>query len=240
MSKEQIYHAIVLKKQPLNEADEIVTFFTQEAGKVRGLAKSVKLSKSKLQHSLQSLFFLQVTLAGSRQAGLKKIIKTRILETFPHIRENLQSTKVIFYALELLLKGTADEHKNPKLFQLFLDFLSFCNKDGLQKDLTEMTLLKFKISFLENIGLAIREPKGDQSQRLFFSNFKGGFVFGSQAADAVPVDREVYLLFNSLKNKEFARLPAGNPKHLQKLITKFLEYQLEREIKAKHYLNEGM
>lgn len=237
MSREIKYNAIVLKKQPFNEADEIITFFSQEAGKVRGLAKSVKLPKSKLQNSLQSLFFLQITLASSRQTSLKKIIKTQIIETFPNIRQNLQAAKAVFFVLELMLKGTADEHKNLKLFQLFLDFLFFCDQNNLSKNLMEMALLKFKIGFLENSGLSVRQPKEPLNKKIFFSNFKGGFIYDSKTADAVLVKKEDYLLFNFIKNADFKNLPIGNAEFLRELITNFLEYQFERNFKAKHYLN---
>ena len=53
MSRETKLTGIILKKQPLNESDEIITFYTKENGKIRALAKSVKSSKSKLQQKIQ-------------------------------------------------------------------------------------------------------------------------------------------------------------------------------------------
>ena len=47
---------IILKKQPLGEADELITLFTKEQGKVRVLAKSVKSAKSKLQQNCRLCF----------------------------------------------------------------------------------------------------------------------------------------------------------------------------------------
>src|SRR5947208_3391870 len=66
MPRENTYQAMILKKQAYAEADEIITFFTFEHGKVRALAKSVKSPKSKLQQKLQALFLVQVTLSHSK------------------------------------------------------------------------------------------------------------------------------------------------------------------------------
>jgi DNA repair protein RecO (recombination protein O) len=79
MSRENTYAALVLKKQPLNEADELITVFTKEIGKLRVLAKSVKFAKSKLQYSLQSLFLVNLTVTGG---GLPKIIGVEVVNLF--------------------------------------------------------------------------------------------------------------------------------------------------------------
>ncbi len=89
--KETNYTAIVLKKQLFNEADEIITFYTLEAGKVRALAKSIKLSKSKLQNALQSCYEVKLELAGKK--NLKTIIGASVINPHSGLRENLDKLK---------------------------------------------------------------------------------------------------------------------------------------------------
>ena len=244
MSRETNFHALILKKQHFGEADELITFYTKETGKVRGLAKSIRLQKSKLQSFLQALFYVEITLAKSRTAsGIKKIIKAQTLETFSNIRGNLPALKAVFFVLEAVLKGTPDEHKNEKLFNLLLNFLTYCNQKKLAHEFLEIALVKFNIMFLETIGLKVREPQGKQGKNYYFSNFKGGWTTSNNVSDAIRIEPEIFKQFLEIKQAEFLKI--GNLhfhdiKILKNLVTHFLEYQLEREMKAKKYLNAEM
>src|ERR1700679_4253725 len=102
MAHEQLYHSIILKKQPYLEADEIITLYTLELGKLRVLARSLKAAKRKLQQSMQSLFVVDVRTAGSRD--FPKVIGAEVVQSFSGIRESLESAKYAFYACQLALK----------------------------------------------------------------------------------------------------------------------------------------
>jgi DNA repair protein RecO (recombination protein O) len=242
MSKEQRLTALVLKKQPYGEGDEIVTFFTKEEGKLRALAKSTKFSKSKLQYSLQVLFCINLTLSG--RGGLPKIIGAEALETYSKIRESLECMKIAFYALELLIKFTPDEEENETLFNLFTNFLTHLNTYTKDVALIDLGLAKFKIQFLESLGLSIHTPT-IPSEEIYFSNSKGGFVISEEGADHVPVDLVTLEQFEVLKQGNFASLPqllsnqfftGQSTEELQEVLSGFVRYQLEREIKSERYL----
>jgi DNA repair protein RecO (recombination protein O) len=241
MPREISHLAIILKKQPLNEADELVTIFSKEAGKLRALAKSAKLAKSKLQHGLQVLFLIKLTLAGS---SLPKIIGAEVLETFSHIRSSLEASKTAFFALEILLKFTADEHRNEKLFNLYLDFFRFLDKTAEDPDKLNFGLAKFKIDFLTAVGFSVSadRPK-DFIGNISFSNSRGGFEFGQGAPDGQSASEQAFNRFKELRALNFSaledyRIPSvGDIEYLQRILSGFLEYQLEREIKSERFLN---
>ncbi len=257
MSRDKQYKAIVLKRTPYAEADEIVTFYTQEAGKVRALAKSSKFSKSKLQYGLQSLFLVNVTLAGS---GLPKIIGVEIQESFSKLRESFEATKISFFAVELVLKFSPDEQKNEKLFELLVSFLKFLNES--KDNILSLGLAKFKIEFLGSLGLGISftpTPKskfvlhekrqvgllkqGEEKKDLVwgFSNSRGGFLTNDQAVDYQPVGLESWKLFLDLSKTSFFELGIMSYQstalyELQEVLSGFLTYQLERDIKSERFL----
>jgi Recombination protein O N terminal/Recombination protein O C terminal len=273
MPRETSYLSIILKKQPLNEADELVTAFSREAGKIRALAKSSKSAKSKLQHGLQVLFLVKMGLAGS---NLPKIIGVEVLETFADIRNNLEASKIAFYALELLLKFTADEHKNEKLFDLYLEFFGFLDASSSDIEKLGQGLAKFKIDFPKALGLTVTaaapknyagqigftptpisdksgrkvpynsinvgQKNGNSSQLVWgFSNSRGGFVFGQRTRDVQIVSPQVFSQFLALRDADFSALTTkpialGDIAELQSILSSFLEYQLEREIKSERFL----
>jgi DNA repair protein RecO len=236
MSRETSYIAIILKKQQFGEGDEIITLYTQEIGKLRVLAKSSKLSKSKLQHALQTLFLTKITIVGNK--NLAKVINAEVIETFSNIRESLEAAKMSFYAVELALKFTPDEQKNEDLFFLLRIFLNFLNsnKDNLQ--MLAWGMAKFKIDFLKAIGLAIHVPEQiSQAEKIGFSNNRGSFVLLEQGIDSMPVNPQVLKQFLALRNLKFAELGTdfltiGDNSELQHLLFGFISYQLEREIRS--------
>ncbi len=244
MLREQTSQAIIIKQSAFGEADEIITFFTREAGKIRALAKSVKLSTSKLRHGLQPMFSVAVTLTGGHSAGTKlsKIIGVTVAETFSNIAADSERVKRWYVVAELINKATPDEQNNEELFQLLLDFLTILNRPQISAAQLDLVLAKFKLELLAAIGLGIWHPAEANAQPRFFSNAKGGFFNTRLASDAVPVTSATWQSFKRLNSQPFSALhdePAGRILplgDLPQLVTDFLLYYLEREIKAEQFL----
>ncbi|MCL5667179.1 MAG: DNA repair protein RecO [Patescibacteria group bacterium] len=249
MPREIIYNAIILKKQPFGEADEMVTAFTREAGKIRAVAKSSKYSKSKLQYLLQPLFYDKLNVVSAMR--IPRIIGGEVRKPFAKIRESLEASKKAFYALEATLKFTADEHKNETLFSLLDDYFDFLNKTCQDNQMLGLGLAKFKINFLQSAGLSVHSQTTQEKQYVGFSIRRGGFVSNGNSADARPVPLETFNLFLRLQSLSFSRLreEAGSMLEirrrglpvLQALLTEFLTFHLERDIKSEKFLNgEGV
>lgn len=230
--REHIYTAIILKKQPYSEGDEIITLYTKEAGKIRVLARSSKLAKSKMQHALQVLFLVTATLAHSRST-LSKIIGSEVLDPFIGIRENLTAAAAALYAQELTLKFTADSEENEELFFVIQNFLKVISSSAEERIST--LLAKFKIDFLAAAGVAVQSID-DSSAEIFFAPSFGGFSQVSRGIQDEPVKVEVYELFAKLSAGEVVQADEETLNILQSLLSRCIEYQLEREMKAERLL----
>lgn len=230
--REHIYTAIILKKQPYGEGDEIVTLYTKEAGKMRVLARSSKFAKSKMQHALQVLFLVTARLAHSR-SSLSKIIGSEVLDPFIGIRENLTAAAAALYAQELTLKFTADSEQNEELFFVIHSFLKAMS-GSCEQDINRL-LAKFKIDFLAAAGVAVQSVEGPYAEIFFASSF-GGFSSVSRGIQDEPVAPEVYELFVKLSADEVVTTDEGTLNILQSLLSQCIEYQLEREMKAEGLL----
>ena len=211
MSREANYQAIILKKQAYGEADEIITFFSREAGKVRALAKSVKLAKARLQNALQALFWVDLVLAGKGE-HLPKIIFAEPRKTFSRLRHDLNSLKRAFYASELVLKFTPDGQRNEQLFDLLLDFLKYLEAEGTD---LESALAKFKAGFLSAVGLS-----ATAHQTLESHTDQLNLALALEACS-----------FTDLNLKTWSNIAP-----LQKFLSDFIVYHLEREVKSEAFL----
>jgi DNA repair protein RecO (recombination protein O) len=235
MSREQSYQSIILKKTAFNEADEIITVLTLENGKMRFLAKSIKLSKSKLQNNLQSLFLVNLRIAKS-QSKLSKVIGSEVINPFAALRENLFAIKPAYVACELCIKFLPDEQKADASYNLLKLFLNFLNQANLSEIETQEGLLAFKIKFLETVGLAITHPQ-NLGADLFFESSKGGFI-NSKSSLGILVWPKTLEQFLQLKEANFKALPEQiDIKQLKLLVDNFLEYHLERKLKAEDALS---
>jgi DNA repair protein RecO len=237
MSRENSYEAIILKKQPFGEADEIVTFFTLEQGKVRALAKSSKLPTSKLQYALQPTFHVRVTLAGN--GHLAKIIRTQILESFAVLHDHPDRLQYWYSAAELAVKSLGDEIKHETAFDELLRFLHALRTPNTTSNGLVRALIKFKLKFFETIGMGIHQPGGQEGQ-LLFSPSHGGFYYGAASSDAVPISMETWQTFDEINNQPYDNLITleSNVEKVDQLVQDFIVYQLERDLKAESYRKE--
>ncbi|MBI4049351.1 MAG: DNA repair protein RecO [Candidatus Doudnabacteria bacterium] len=148
---------IVLKKQNFRETDQIVTLWTQETGKIRVLARSLKKPASKLVYNLQDLSYVSVETAGRK--NLPVLIGCSTLKSFKDLRNDLNKIGAGFYASELMLKLTADEQPNPAAFNLFVEFLSNLNSQQLISSQIQAILAKFSLNLVEILGFKAKTTR---------------------------------------------------------------------------------
>ena len=228
MSREQQYTAIVLKKQALAEADEIITFFTKEAGKLRAVGKSTKSSKSKLIYGLQPMFLCDLTLAGNGR--LPKVIRATAKETFGFVQEDSSKIKVWYIACELVLTATPDEQPSETVFDALLGLLEVLNQELKPNDIVR-ALLAFKILFIEALGFKILVP--NSGSNFVFNPALGGFVISEKAL----IKPETILAFNQLEQRGYLAIKDDlYIEELPQLLLNFLQFHLERDLKSERII----
>lgn len=146
---------IILKKQNYKEADQILTIWTKELGKVRVLAKSIRMPKSKLAYAVSDLSHAEIDIVDS---GLPVLIGAKSIQQFRTLNEDLQKMAIGFYAAELILKMTADEHPNLPAFNLLSDFLIDLDQPEYMASDYEL-LDKFSLDLLDSLGFKFPEGK---------------------------------------------------------------------------------
>lgn len=126
MARYQKYTGLILKKFPMNEADELLTVYTKEKGKMRMLARGVRKIQSRLAGVLQSLneIEFEIYLRSARQLSpLPTLISVRANTVNDYLRENLKKFAYALVGIETLYRITPDEEPNQEIYQALLDFL---------------------------------------------------------------------------------------------------------------------
>ncbi len=155
---------IILKKQNYREADQILTLWTKQAGKVRCLAKGVRKPSSKLNFCLSQLGICEIELAGNH--GLATLIGAKPVRQFSSLFKNLSKAAAGFYAAELMMKITADEHPNENVFELLKDFLENLEQHS---DLDSFGLIDaFALDVARSLGFGQPQPPATHSKVVEF------------------------------------------------------------------------
>jgi len=143
--------AIVLHTLDYGEADRIATFFTQEFGKIKGIAKGARRSRRRFANALEPFSFAQLLFSRRGNEGLAFLDQCDIIEHYPAIREDLEKSMTASYLVELTGAFTVEGKKNEAIFQLVIDFLATLEKGPLLPGFPSF----FEIRLL---GLAGYEP----------------------------------------------------------------------------------
>jgi DNA repair protein RecO (recombination protein O) len=228
---------VVLRTHKLGEADRIITILTQGSGKVRGVAKGIRKTKSRFGARLEP--FTHVSLMLYRGTGaLDTITQADILAPHLSIRDDLRR----FAAGETMLEAAdkvAEEHeRNVRLFLLLLSGLRAL--DASPRDpaaVAESFLLKLLSVSGFHPSLTACAVCGSGAPGLF-SNGQGGAVC-STCADhgSVPVSSQVLELLAGLAAAE---LPEADAAHYDErtrraargLLASFAEFYLERRMRS--------
>lgn len=149
---------VILKKQNYRETDQIITIWTSELGKVRVLARGIRLAKSKLAGALQDLSLVEFEVTGR----FPTIISAQVKNNFRGIRESLSKIAPAIYASEIILKMTADEQPNAQAFGLLVELLTRLHESDTELSAyTQVDL--FALDLAEVLGFG--RPREIESHR---------------------------------------------------------------------------
>ena len=113
--------AIVLAVSDYREADRLVTLFTLEHGKVKGLARGAKRSIRRFGGALEPFARLSVQLALT--GGLARLDSADVTTLHHHIREDLLKIGYAGYACEAADLLLPEGLPNPRLYRLLCAWL---------------------------------------------------------------------------------------------------------------------
>jgi DNA repair protein RecO (recombination protein O) len=115
--------AIVLKSMRYRDTSKIVTFYSRRFGKIKGIAKGARDTRSKFGASLEPLTIASVVLYKKEHREIQLISQCDIVRRFKRITADIDRMAVALSVLELVNQVTHDEEDNPPLYALIVDVL---------------------------------------------------------------------------------------------------------------------
>jgi len=208
--------AIILQTTDYAEWDRIVSVYTKDFGKIRGIAKGAKRSRKRFGSALEPFTHNELFFVEKETQGL-----------------------VIYgsYFLELVNTMTPEREKNPEIFSLLLFFINLLKEDDFREDLMRIfelrlfSLLGYQPQFLSCTTCG-HEFRVEEKYR--FSVKRGGIVCSkclNKHPNLLPLSNGTIRIFQQAQNLALLKInriffsPSANEEG-KMIFGKFLEYHV--------------
>ncbi len=169
--------SIILKKQDMGEADELVLFLSRDLGWLSGVAKNAKRSRVRFGGHLEPLALADLSLRSRKRDNLVWIDDAQVIRGFLGIRSNIARVARAAYFLELARVFLPEGLPDADVFDFLIEFL------GALED-SEPRSMRFVLDEVRLLGLLGYAPRFDvcpscglmfgPGQEAVFSPAKGG------------------------------------------------------------------
>ncbi len=126
-STEYRAEAVVLRTWPIHEADQLVSLFTREAGKIKGVAKSASRSRRRFGGALESMTHVRAHYATRPRQELVRLDSLEILHSpLAEPADYGRAAALAFYTEvldEMLPDGVPQDETQDAIFRLLLHVL---------------------------------------------------------------------------------------------------------------------
>jgi DNA repair protein RecO (recombination protein O) len=132
--------SIVLRTYPMHESDLLVTLFTRNEGKVKGVAKAAKKSRRRFGGALEPLTIVRAYYEQKERQELVRFDSFEIIESPLTHRIDYSYAVALSYVAEVLDQLLPDHEANDDVFRLAAAVLQQLRAGGIWMPLTYFNL----------------------------------------------------------------------------------------------------
>ncbi|MDP2929448.1 MAG: DNA repair protein RecO [Candidatus Omnitrophota bacterium] len=240
--------AIVLRKQDLRETSLILTYYTKDFGKIKGILRGVRgLRGLSGGGALEIFAHDEIVFYDRKSSDIFTTSQCDLIEFFNPIRRSLEKLAYATYMVELLDSVTTLGDKNEEVFELLLNSLKFLSTEASSRRVARI----FEIKLLNVLGImpalgACANCSGKVDTSAKFSVLQGGlickkcFASDSSAFDILQGTVKFIEHIRGLPFEKVARIKVANAvgRELESTLRKFLDYHIERRLKSLEFIKE--
>jgi DNA repair protein RecO (recombination protein O) len=112
--------AIVIGSFPLGESDRLVTFYSRDFGKIRGVAKAARRMRSRFGSALELGTLGELVFFDTGRSELVRVDHFDITRPFQRVREDLERLAQAAWIIECVARLTAERDRHVALFGLLV------------------------------------------------------------------------------------------------------------------------
>ena len=239
--------AIILRTREVGESDLIVTFFTADKGRLKGIAKGARRSRKRFVNCLDLFSLSRLEYSIKPGYDLYFLHSGKLLENFSSLRSNYALVSLAGYMVEVTERLFPVNVPEPHIFELLRRIFHALHEGydvvlmRLLFEARAMALGGFRIR-LDKCSRCGRSYKGEG--RAVFQYERGGIAClkcSQERADAPGLSSAGVKLLETLQSGWWPENKAFDPgakvlQELQPVLKQHIAYRTGKRFKAANYL----
>ena len=218
---------LILKKKEVGEANLLITIFSQEYGKLVGMAYGIRKSKKRNVASLNPLNIVEMLITEKNNYHI--IDETETIKVFNNITKNIEKLEIALYILDSVEKIYDLSYENHIFFDKILEILDYI--DGI-KSMTEEYKYYVGVSFLRRImiehgiydKMELKEILGERLGKVYDNLVK---INGENSNNLEKIQNELKKYSKALKRITY-------------FFEKYINMQLQVDLNVQKFILEGI
>ncbi len=210
MKEQFTTNVINLKSYSISEADKIIVMYSQDKGLIRGIAKGIKSSKSKLGGRMELLVANKMMLNKGR--NLDTICQAEALNTFFNLRFDMNKLFFAMYCCETVSNfGVENDPNSKEIYNLFYNLLDKISKSKTKEQIM-LSVLRFQLKIMDITGYSlelndcVKCLKPPKDNEIYFSIEQGGILCENCAKNVskkIKIPYKIKEFLNTLLKEDF-------------------------------------
>ena len=238
--------AFALKTQDYRDTSLLATFYTRDHGKIRGIVKGIRGSRSGFGGTLEPFSLNEILFYKRKRGGdLHLVTQIDLEDFFPEVRHDLERLSYASYFVDLLDGLVETEDPNPAIFDLLHDALLFLSGGASAK----RTARIFEVKLLELLGLmpeikACVVCRTQQPEPAIFHVPLGGIACRACSKDGgLPVSKGTLHFLEHVRRAPFRELgpvkvSQAVGEELERTLRRFVDFHLSQKLKSVIFLEK--
>lgn len=250
MKEQFTTNVINLKSYNISEADKIIIMYSKEKGLIKGVAKGIKKTTSKLGGRMDMLVANKLMLNKGR--NLDTICQAEALNTFFSLRSDMNKLFYAMYCSEIVANfGIENDPNSTEIYNLFYSFLEKISQ-AEKKEHVMLAVLRFQLKIMDITGYSIELKdcvkclKEPCSEEIYFSIEQGGILCHNCAKDIckkVKLPNKIKEFLSTLLKEDFNSYTRYDELATEKicdtcinLLKNYIEYYSPKKFKTTQML----
>ena len=229
--------AIVLRTYPMREADLLVTLFTRQDGKVRGVARSAKKSRRRFGGALEPLTLVRAVYEDRERQELTRLDSCEVIAS--PLTDEMSYPRVVAlgHVAELLDEVLPDREANDALFRLTVSVLEALRGTEIWMPLTYFELWLTRLTgFLPDLTACLECGLDLESEVAFYHPLVDGLMCSEHkrlASSRLSVDSRrwaVQMFLAPVASLGAQPWPKSVGEDLRKFLMQIVQRHLEKKL----------
>ncbi len=231
--------AVVLRTWPLREADLIVSFFSRDYGRLKGVAKAALKSRKRFGGALEPMTLARAWFAERPRQELVRLDQLEILRSPLSAPVDHTRMAVLSFFAEVIDEALPEHDPQETVFRLLVSVLEQTTREQPWMPLTYFSLWMTRLmGLLPDIGRCIVCGEGLHAEEVSFSSYADGLFCGlHRNGTASDLSADSWQLAQRMLRAPASTFageawPRKRGQDLRRFTLQTLERHLERKLKS--------